>query len=72
MTEMLMHWSPRDVIGLVATTLGLLIPITAIVAAQWRGYLVKKMELALKQDMVQRGMSAEEIERVLKASQKGS
>src|SRR5262245_61283511 len=44
-----------------------LIPITAIIATFWTNAVKVRSANALKQSMVERGMSAEEIERVLKA-----
>lgn len=39
----------------------------AIVAVQWRKLKTHELEADLKAEMVQRGMSADEIERVMKA-----
>ena len=44
-----------------------IIPVTAIIATFWCGAVKARSANALKQSMVERGMSAEEIERVLKA-----
>lgn len=38
----------------------------------WRGHQREKMDTELKMDMVARGMSADEIERVLKAKSDGA
>jgi hypothetical protein len=57
---------------LVIPSLALLIPIVAIVFGSITGYLVKvrraELEASLKQEMLQRGMSAEEIRTVIEAS----
>jgi hypothetical protein len=54
--------------------LAMLVPLTAIVFGTITGYLIKtrqaELDAALKQEMLQRGMSAEEIQMVLAASSK--
>ena len=47
-----------------------LVGITAIVAHYWRAVRQAEMDTALKQDMLKRGLSVEEIERVLRASER--
>ena len=47
---------------------GAIIAVTAIVAVQWRKVRQADFEASLKHDMLNRGMSAEDIERVIKAS----
>jgi len=49
--------------------LGALIAIVAIIAAHWSEVRRAEADAVLKQDMLQRGMTADEIERVLRASQ---
>jgi hypothetical protein len=51
---------------------GLVIGLTALVTYHWRGVRQFETEAALKQEMIQRGMSAEDIERVLRASAAGA
>jgi Na+-transporting NADH:ubiquinone oxidoreductase subunit NqrC len=46
---------------------GILIPIIAILASYYRKMQRDDMNATLKMEMIQRGMSADEIERVLKA-----
>jgi hypothetical protein len=57
---------------LIVVALGMLIPITAIVFATVTDYLRKvrqaELEAGLKHEMLQRGMSAEEIRTVIEAS----
>ena len=59
---------------LVPVALGLLVPISAIVCGTWTGYRVRvrkaELEAGLIQEMLQRGMSAEDIRTVLDASPK--
>jgi hypothetical protein len=49
---------------------GALVGIVAILAHQWRAVRRTELEVALKQDMLRRGLSVEEIERVLRASER--
>ena len=44
-----------------------LIPLAAIIGGMWAGVAKTRSRNALKQSMVERGMSPDEIERVLKA-----
>ena len=57
---------------LVVGSLALLIPIFGVVFGTVTGYLTRvrlaEMETRLKQDMLQRGMSAEEIRTVIEAT----
>jgi hypothetical protein len=72
MTEFLSRFDAGEIIGLVAVAGGLLCGITAIVAGAWQ--MVRRTEIvaALKQDMLNRGMSAEDIRTVLEAGSRGS
>jgi hypothetical protein len=56
----------------VGCTTGVLIVVGSALANAWRRVRITEAEMALKQDMLERGMSAEEIERVMKASGAGS
>lgn len=55
--------------GTVVTIAGSLVAIVAIIATAWRRTRVAEMQLALKQQMLEKGMSAAEIEQVMRASQ---
>jgi hypothetical protein len=44
-----------------------LVPVTAIIATFWLNAVKVRSRNSLKQSMVERGMSADEIDRVLKA-----
>jgi hypothetical protein len=59
---------PGIFIAFVAIVSGSLIAITAILAHNWRAVRLSETEGALKRDMLNRGMSAEDIERVIKAT----
>ena len=50
-----------------AIAFGCSIPIIAIIASSWASIEKTKSNNALKRDMIARGMSVEEIERVLAA-----
>ncbi len=56
------------VIGLVAVAGGLIIAVVAVVTSYFRDSQRDEMDATLKMEMIQRGMSADEIEKVLKAS----
>jgi len=72
MLEWLEKQNVGQLIGFVAVAGGLLIPIVAIISTQWARVRREECrtrqaeaEAALKQEMIQRGMSADEIIRVL-------
>lgn len=74
MSEWLSQQNAASLMPLVAVTLGLLVAITAIVCAAWTKVRraeaqvhIAETEAALKQQMIEKGMSADEIERVLAA-----
>jgi hypothetical protein len=69
MHEWLMQMGPT-IIPVIAVAGGLLVAIVAIVCGTWHKNRKAEMEIALKQDMLNRGMSAEEIERVIRATRK--
>lgn len=66
MTDLLTHFKPGEIIGLVAVGGGLLIPILAVIGGIWN----RSRLTALKHEMVSRGMSADEIHGVLTAGTK--
>lgn len=57
-----------ELIPLAAIIGGLLTAVVAIVATQWRRVRLAEFEASLKQQMLERGLSAAEIEQVMKAS----
>jgi hypothetical protein len=76
MMEWLADKSPHELTGLVGIVGGVLFLIVVIVATNWASVRRSEMlahqaelELALKQQMLERGMSAEEIVQVLNAGQ---
>jgi hypothetical protein len=66
--EFLDKFNPGEIIALAAVILGPLIVITAIISNQWRRVRVAEIEGALKQQMLDKGMTAAEIEQVMRAS----
>ncbi len=67
MDELLAKLTGSQLIGLAAVVMGPLIAIVAVVANQWRRVRVAEVEGALKQQMLDKGMSAAEIEQVMRA-----
>jgi hypothetical protein len=65
--EWLMSLGPLA-IPILAIVGGITIAIIAIVSSAWQKNRQVEVEAALKQDMLNRGMSAEDIERVIKAT----
>jgi len=59
---------PGTLIPIIAVSGGLLVPIVAIIAYSWRRMRQTELEIGLKNEMIARGMSADEIERVIRAS----
>jgi hypothetical protein len=72
MGELLAKFNAGELIALVAVGGGLLIPILCGVTSIITSYLYKVRQLDFKQEMVNRGMSAEEICLVLDAGSKRS
>lgn len=72
MEDILFRFAPGQLIGLVAVAGGLLIPILCGVTAIITDYLYKARQLEFKQDMLNRGMSADDIRIVLEAGSKRS
>jgi hypothetical protein len=68
MLEFVSEIGSDNFIGLVAVVGGLLIPLVAIIGACTYKHRRLSVEAALKQQMIERGMSADEIKEVLQAS----
>lgn len=69
MTDLMSKIQPQDLIPILAivATFGSFVAI--VVAIIWRQVRMANIKAALKQDMLDRGMSAEEIRTVLDAGQ---
>jgi hypothetical protein len=72
MEDLLSRLTSSDVTGIVFFGLAFLAGMVVWLTLQWRLHRRTEIEAALKQDMLNRGMSAEEIERVLRARLSGS
>jgi hypothetical protein len=75
-SELLQNLTGGQLLGLVAMLLSFLVggavALTAIVTAHWRKARQAEREAALKHEMLQRGMSAEEIVLVISATRGSS
>lgn len=68
MQESVTHLDSGDVVAIVSMSLTFVTALVGWLTLQWRWHRRTEMEVALKRDMVERGLSAREIERVLGAS----
>jgi hypothetical protein len=71
MEDLFSRLASQDVVGVVFIVLAFVTGMTIWLTLQWRLHRRTEIEAALKQDMLNRGMSAGEIERVLRASLSG-
>jgi hypothetical protein len=72
MTEFLSRFDYDQLMGFLVVGGGLLLGLIAIVGNFWNASRKSELAAALKQDMLNRGMSAEEIRTVLDAGTKRS
>jgi len=72
MEDLLSRLKSNDVVAIVAYASAFLAGIIIWLTLQWRLHRRTEMEAALKQDMLNRGMSAGEIERVMRAPLSGA
>jgi hypothetical protein len=72
MSEFLAKFNGGELIALTAVLIGPLVAIVAIVSAHWRRVRLAELESALKQTMLDKGMSVNEMEKVLAASPNGA
>jgi phosphoglycolate phosphatase-like HAD superfamily hydrolase len=72
MSEFLSRFNAGELIALVSVVGGLLCAITAILAGTWQKVRRAEITAALKQDMLSRGLSADDIRTVLEAGSRGS
>ena len=72
MMDLLSRLDGGELIGIVAVVGGLLIAMVGIIAGSWVKVRRAEIAAALKQDMLNRGLSAVDIRTVLEAGSKGS
>lgn len=65
MSEFLARVHSSDVVGLVALLLTFVVVMVLGLSYQWRAYRRTELELNLKREMVERGISAQDIERII-------
>ena len=70
--QLLSRISSNDLIPITFIVTGMLAGLIVALSVQWRLHRRTEMELGLKQEMLARGMSAEDIERVIKAGASSS
>lgn len=70
MGDILHRMNPDDFLGLIAIVGTGLVFLISFIAYQWRRVRVAEMEATLKQDMIHKGMSVDEIERLLRVGTK--
>ena len=67
MSDLLSRFEPGQIIGLVAVAGGLLVGLVSVVMGCWTSARKHSADTSLKEDMLNRGMSADEIRTVLDA-----
>jgi hypothetical protein len=65
--EFFSRLTSEDTVGVIAITLTFLAGMIVWLTLQWRLHRRTEMEVRLKREMLSRGLSAEEMERVLRA-----
>jgi hypothetical protein len=70
MTDFFSRFRSDEIVGLITVVGGLIFLIVPIVGTFWYKIHKTSVNAALKQDMLNRGMSAEEIKTVLEAGSK--
>jgi hypothetical protein len=71
MSEVLSRLNGGEIIGLFAVVGGLLCAIVGILSGNWQKVRRAEIHAALKQDMLNRGMSADDIRAVMEAGGRG-
>jgi hypothetical protein len=72
MAEFLSRLNFGEMMGFIALTGGLLIGFVAVLGGIWSDVRKREIAVGLKHDMLERGMSAEDIRMVLDAGKKSS
>ena len=70
MTDLLSRFDSGQLLGLVSIVGGMLFSLLIVTGSYWRKVREAEIAAALKRDMLDRGMSAEEIKTVLEAGPK--
>jgi hypothetical protein len=71
MMEVLSKFDSGELLGLVSIVGGMVFSGLVIAGTHWRAVRMAEISARLKQDMLDRGMSADEIKTVLEAGPKG-
>ena len=72
MHELLSKWSPGELIGLVALSGGLVIGLVAVVMGIWADLRKTALAYDFKRELLERGLSPEEIRLVMETGPKGA
>jgi hypothetical protein len=67
MQELLSRLTGDDLVAVISITFTFVAAVIIWLSLQWRLHHRAELEVALKRDMLERGMSAEDIERILRA-----
>ena len=67
MHDLFARFHPDELIGLTAVVGGVLVALTWVVAYYWRKVRQVETETALKHELVQRGLTIADVERVMRA-----
>lgn len=68
MLEILSRLHGDDIVGLVAVVGGFITAITVVCVVAWERHRERQLAVTIIEDMLDQGMSVEQIERILKAA----
>ena len=72
MYELLSKWSPGELIGLLSLSGGLVIGLVAVVMGIWADLRKTTLAYDFKRELLERGLSPEEIRLVMETGPKGA